>query len=206
MYKSNSSGSDRINKFGGSRGSSGRSFSGRGFSRGGRSGGFNSRSRSGGGFRGGFRGGSERKLDYSMYINHNVVEVQEVAYVPEHKFEDFKFSQKLKTAIAAKGYVDPTPIQDKSIADILEGKDLIGIANTGTGKTAAFLLPLIQKVLEKPQSKILIVVPTRELAQQIEEEFKVAESGLMSPPTSSYLYRMRHRVKKPENQPNEQLD
>jgi superfamily II DNA/RNA helicase len=63
------------------------------------------------------------------------------------------------------------PIQDATIPVILEGHDVIGLANTGTGKTAAFLIPIINKILLNPQEKALIVVPTRELAIQIQEEF-----------------------------------
>ena len=72
----------------------------------------------------------------------------------------------------SKGYTIPTPIQDQTIMPILEGKDVIGIANTGTGKTAAFLIPLLDKILKNPQEKVLIVTPTRELAMQINSETK----------------------------------
>jgi len=107
----------------------------------------------------------------SRFINKAVVtEIQEI-FVPEHRFADFNISDSLKTNIAAKGYIDPTPIQDRAIPHVLKGHDVVGIANTGTGKTAAFLIPLINKVLEDRTKRILIMVPTRELAQQIEEEF-----------------------------------
>jgi len=86
-------------------------------------------------------------------------------------FDDFEISAKLKQNVFKKGYKIPTPIQDKSIPSIIEGRDLIGIANTGTGKTAAFLIPLIEKVDHERNHKILIVTPTRELAIQIEQEF-----------------------------------
>lgn len=71
-----------------------------------------------------------------------------------------------------KGYNAPTPIQDKVIPHILANQDVVGIANTGTGKTAAFLIPLIDKVMKNRGEKILIMVPTRELATQIDDEFK----------------------------------
>jgi superfamily II DNA/RNA helicase len=103
--------------------------------------------------------------------SHNVVEaVQE--YVCKHKFDDFKLSPKIKLNIAIKGYKNPTPIQDQTIPFALEGKDVVGIANTGTGKTAAFLLPLLNQVLGDRNQKVLILAPTRELAFQIEDEFK----------------------------------
>jgi superfamily II DNA/RNA helicase len=72
----------------------------------------------------------------------------------------------------AKGYALPTPIQDKIIPSVLNGSDVVGIANTGTGKTAAFLIPMINKMILLPKDKFLIVTPTRELALQIQEEFK----------------------------------
>jgi ATP-dependent RNA helicase RhlE len=87
------------------------------------------------------------------------------------KFEDLKIIEPLLKAIAIKGYTVPTPIQEKSIPGILLGKDLIGIAQTGTGKTAAFILPILQRMNEKCPKEIstLILVPTRELAAQIGE-------------------------------------
>ena len=91
-------------------------------------------------------------------------------YSPRHKFEDFSISTKLVKNIAYKKYSIPTPIQDAAIPPILEGRDLIGIANTGTGKTAAFLIPLIEKLLTKPTQRVLIITPTRELAMQISDE------------------------------------
>ena len=93
-------------------------------------------------------------------------------FKPEHSFGDFLIDQRLKNAIVKKGYSSPTPIQDRAIPHILKGSDLVGIANTGTGKTAAFLLPLINKVLTNSNEKVLIIVPTRELALQIEQELK----------------------------------
>lgn len=92
-------------------------------------------------------------------------------YIPVNKFADFKINSAIKENIAVKGYVNPTPIQDEAIPYVLEGRDVVGIANTGTGKTAAFLIPLLNKVLDNPKEKILIMVPTRELALQINQEF-----------------------------------
>jgi superfamily II DNA/RNA helicase len=87
-----------------------------------------------------------------------------------HTFADFKVVPGLKKNIFDKGYEFPTPIQDQSIPVILDGKDIVGIANTGTGKTAAFLIPLINKVLLGKREQVLIVAPTRELALQINDE------------------------------------
>jgi superfamily II DNA/RNA helicase len=102
----------------------------------------------------------------------------EQAFVPVHTFSDFAISPELKQAIKARGYDTPTPIQDGAISHILEGKDLIGIANTGTGKTGAFLVPLIDKVRKGKREQVLIIVPTRELAIQIEDELRLLTKGL----------------------------
>ncbi|MDQ5847298.1 MAG: DEAD/DEAH box helicase, partial [Acidobacteriota bacterium] len=71
------------------------------------------------------------------------------------------------------GYTEPTPIQLQAIPVVLSGKDLIGCAETGTGKTAAFLLPIIQKISEKPRRgvRVLVLAPTRELAMQIHKNY-----------------------------------
>ncbi len=99
-------------------------------------------------------------------------------YVSIHKFSDFAICDILKRNILEKNYPSPTPIQDQAIPALLEGKDVIGIANTGTGKTAAFLIPLIEKIYQNRTERVLIVTPTRELALQIYEEFKSFAKGL----------------------------
>ncbi len=116
-------------------------------------------------------GGFSRHIDVSKFINKAVITEKTEHFVPDHSFTDFQIDNRLKTNVATKGYFVPTPIQDKTIPHIIRGADLVGIANTGTGKTAAFLIPLINKILISPREKILIIVPTRELAQQIEQEF-----------------------------------
>lgn len=118
------------------------------------------------------------KIDFRRFINRAAPEQRTEAYVPENKFADFAISDTLKRAIAARGFADPTPIQDKSIPHILKGKDVIGLANTGTGKTGAFLIPLIDKMLADPAQKLLVVVPTRELAIQIQDEFVAFTRGM----------------------------
>lgn len=111
-------------------------------------------------------------LDISAFINKAViVEETEQHFLPEHSFASFPIDERLKKNIIGKGYTAPTPIQDRAIPHILQGKDVVGIANTGTGKTAAFLIPIINKVLKNPRGPVLIVVPTRELAIQINQEF-----------------------------------
>jgi len=89
-----------------------------------------------------------------------------------HSFADFKMDSRLKVNIINKGYTKPTPIQDRAIPVGLEGFDVIGVANTGTGKTAAFLLPLLNKMLADRRQRALILAPTRELALQIQEELR----------------------------------
>ncbi|MDR3630286.1 MAG: DEAD/DEAH box helicase [Desulfocapsaceae bacterium] len=84
-------------------------------------------------------------------------------------FSNFNFHQKIQSAIQQSGYTVPTPIQQQAIGPILDKRDLLGLAQTGTGKTAAFVLPLIQRLLDRPAGKVrgLIIAPTRELAEQI---------------------------------------
>lgn len=109
-------------------------------------------------------------IDPSRFINKAVITEETEHFVPDHSFSDFHIDASLKRAITDKGYTTPTPIQDRSIPHILRGADVVGIANTGTGKTGAFLIPLIDKVLRNRTESILIIVPTRELALQINEE------------------------------------
>ena len=93
-------------------------------------------------------------------------------------FTDLQLSEPLLRALAAEGYESPTPIQARSIPSLLEGKDLLGIAQTGTGKTAAFALPILQRLSQSPERaakgtcRALILSPTRELAAQIAESFR----------------------------------
>ncbi len=98
-------------------------------------------------------------------------------YVPTHTFADFALNPLLQANLAAKGYVMPSPIQDQAIPVGLKGQDIIGIANTGTGKTAAFALPVLALLMADRQSAALIIAPTRELAQQIEDELRALAKG-----------------------------
>jgi ATP-dependent RNA helicase RhlE len=144
----------------------------------------------GGGYPGGNRrssGGSKRGPRTKQYINplKFVKPAKPVApaeeYVPTHMFADFAVHELLKANIEVKGFIAPSPIQDQAIPHALEGRDVIGVANTGTGKTAAFGIPLLNKLISDPNSKALIIAPTRELALQIEDECKsfAKGSGLM---------------------------
>jgi len=119
--------------------------------------------------RGGRKAG--QYIDPSRFVRTAVAAEQE-AYVPTHKFSDFDVAPLLHENLAAKKYVTPTPIQDQTIQPGLEGRDIIGLANTGTGKTLAFALPILQHIMTEAHSAALVIAPTRELAQQIDEEFR----------------------------------
>ncbi|MCX6705294.1 MAG: DEAD/DEAH box helicase [Candidatus Woesebacteria bacterium] len=127
----------------------------------------------------GFSGGRRIKsFDPSQIVNLPPLVSDTGEYAVTHQFSDFNISDIVKRNIKVKGYKIPTPIQDQAIGPILEGHDLIGMANTGTGKTAAFLIPLIEKVLKDRNQKVLIITPTRELAAQIRDEFYSFSNGL----------------------------
>jgi superfamily II DNA/RNA helicase len=119
-------------------------------------------------------------IDPKLFINKAVpapIEEKKV-HVAKTLFADLAIHDQLKRAIIQRGYEHPTDIQAKTIPHTLEGKDIIGLANTGTGKTGAFLIPMIHKILADPKQKLLVLVPTRELAIQIQEEFMAITQGL----------------------------
>ncbi|OGC91707.1 hypothetical protein A2876_04445 [Candidatus Amesbacteria bacterium RIFCSPHIGHO2_01_FULL_48_32b] len=125
-----------------------------------------------------------KSFDPSVLVKNlpqNAQPVQE-AFVPNHSFIDFGFHNVLHANIETRKYTILTPIQDQVIPLLLAGRDVVGIANTGTGKTAAFLTPFIQKVVNDRSQRLLILAPTRELAVQIEQEFRSFSSrmGLFS--------------------------
>jgi ATP-dependent RNA helicase RhlE len=103
--------------------------------------------------------------------------VAETPYEAQHQFPDFGMQPVLLANLARKGFVQPSPIQDQAIPLGMAGRDVIGLANTGTGKTVAFAVPVLHRLMENPNSKALVIAPTRELAQQIEEEFKAVAKG-----------------------------
>lgn len=86
-------------------------------------------------------------------------------------FKDFNFKSRLAYAISRAGFEEPSPIQVQSIPLILEGRDMVGQAHTGTGKTAAFALPILQKITQSDGVGVVVIVPTRELATQVADEF-----------------------------------
>src|SRR5512143_1901067 len=85
------------------------------------------------------------------------------------EFNRFDFHPRVNTGIKTAGYSTPTPIQVQAIPPVLEGRDVMGLAQTGTGKTAAFVLPILERLLKGPRGRVrsLIIAPTRELAEQI---------------------------------------
>jgi ATP-dependent RNA helicase RhlE len=124
--------------------------------------------------------GAGAPIDINAFIAKNDA-IAKTA-VPEvqikHKFVDFGFVKPLTDNLITKGYTIPTSIQDQAIAPIMAGRDMIGLANTGTGKTAAFLLPMINKLYLDRTQKVLIITPTRELAMQIEAELRDFSWGM----------------------------
>lgn len=115
--------------------------------------------------------------DPALFIKKATLE-QAVDYQAKNKFSDFNLDSRLLANILARGYTAPTPIQDQAIPALLLGRDVVGCANTGTGKTAAFLVPLINKILLNRQEKVLVIIPTRELAMQIRAELEEFGRGL----------------------------
>ncbi|OGG85843.1 hypothetical protein A2392_00270 [Candidatus Kaiserbacteria bacterium RIFOXYB1_FULL_46_14] len=158
--------------------------SGGGFSRSPRSGNTSGSHRTGGHTSGGQshgrrpaggRGGGGRKLptfDPSRFINTNPRTAEKTVYEAKHRFTTFGLNDRFAREIVATGLEVPSPIQDQVIPLILEGRDVVGLAETGTGKTAAFLIPLIDKTLREYDRQTLILAPTRELAAQIEAELR----------------------------------
>ena len=121
--------------------------------------------------------GRGQYIDPAKFVRPAKERVEAEQYIPKHAFADFDVHQLIKDNLEAKGYVAPSPIQDQTIPLGLEGKDVIGLANTGTGKTAAFALPVLHSLMDNPHAKALIIAPTRELAQQIEDEFRSIAKG-----------------------------
>ncbi len=131
---------------------------------------FGGRPRYGGG--GGRRYGKKsgpKQLDHSLFVK--VAEpLPEAETKITHTFKDFGFASWIDAALTEKGMINPTPIQDQAIKPVMEGNDVIGLAGTGTGKTLAFLLPLLHNMTLDPKKSAVILAPTRELALQIEQE------------------------------------
>jgi len=126
------------------------------------------------------RGGGFKKstLDPNLLVRKATEEVI-VEYESKRTIKDLPIDINLIECLVAKGFSKPTQIQDQTLEYLLDGHDVLGIAQTGSGKTAAFLVPIIQELLQNPQkSYALVVVPTRELASQIQDEFISMSKGL----------------------------
>jgi ATP-dependent RNA helicase RhlE len=126
--------------------------------------------------RSGARGPKKDYINPSRFVQ-SAKPADEAEYVPMHKFADFEIEPVLKQNITAMGFVTPSAIQDQTIPAGLEGKDIVGIANTGTGKTAAFAIPILNRLMNDRTARVLILAPTRELAQQIEEQCRKIAKG-----------------------------
>lgn len=118
------------------------------------------------------------RINPARYINQAIEPTHREEATITHQFADFGLHPQVMKNVIDHQYLEPTVIQDQAIPAIMSGQDVVGIANTGTGKTAAFLLPLIHKVALHSDEGVLIVVPTRELAVQIADEFRKFVLGL----------------------------
>lgn len=119
-----------------------------------------------------------KKLDASLFVRTAVQTTTTIEDTTATKFTDFALAEKLQRNIAENGYTAPTPIQERAIPVALTGRDVIGIANTGTGKTAAFLIPLVNKAYLDRNERTIIMTPTRELAKQIADELQKLTRGM----------------------------
>jgi ATP-dependent RNA helicase RhlE len=122
------------------------------------------------------RGGGEY-INPEKFIQAAKPVVEEEIFVPKNQFADFDVADIIKSNLAKAGFVTPSPIQDQAIPFGIDGHDIVGIANTGTGKTAAFAVPVLHNLMRFSDAFAIIVAPTRELAQQIEEQCKMIGKG-----------------------------
>jgi len=123
------------------------------------------------------RGGRVKQyIDPARFVSE-AQKIEQEIYIPQNQFQDFKVQKRIIDNLLEKGYETPTPIQDQTIKLVLDGKDVVGIANTGTGKTAAFAVPLIHDLITHMDNRLIVMAPTRELAQQIVEEMLSFSKG-----------------------------
>jgi len=121
---------------------------------------------------------AESTLDPSLFIK-KAAPIAETKYVSTRTINDLPIDNRIKSNLIAKGYARPTEIQDRTLEAILAKNDLLGIAQTGTGKTGAFLIPMVNNLLAaKAANQVLVVVPTRELAVQVEQEYNTIVKGM----------------------------
>ncbi len=123
---------------------------------------------------------SKQVIHESRFVNRETAAVDQPELVlSTAQFSDFALDPAIQQRLIAAGYLRPTAIQERTIPVALTGRDVIGLANTGTGKTAAFLLPILDRLVDTHRfESVLIMAPTRELAQQIDEEFKKFSAGM----------------------------
>lgn len=120
----------------------------------------------------------ESTLDNKVFVK-KAMAVEQTKYETNLLVKDLPVNLKVKENLLAKGYEKPTEIQEKTLKALLEGRNVMGLAQTGTGKTAAFLVPIVHQLINtKAAHQVLIIVPTRELACQIEDELKSISKGL----------------------------
>jgi ATP-dependent RNA helicase RhlE len=131
-----------------------------------------------------YRSASNRKRTSGTRIHPDLfvkkaINPENNTYAADRTIRQMPVHERLKAILHQKGYVYPTEIQDKTLEKLIEGNDLLGIAQTGTGKTGAYLIPLIHQMISNRNAmKVLVVVPTRELAVQVEHEFITMTRGL----------------------------
>ena len=114
---------------------------------------------------------SSKRIDVNQFVKKATISTKEV-YQNVNSFMDFSLDPKLTQNINQLGLINPTPIQDQTIPAGLKKQDVIGIANTGTGKTAAFLIPVINRLINEKDAYAIIMAPTRELAEQIQQQYR----------------------------------
>lgn len=123
------------------------------------------------------RKNQESTIDPRLFVK-KAMPLEEANYQSARSIQDLPVEARIIKNLLAKGYTSPTEIQDGAIEPILKGRNLMGIAQTGTGKTGAFLIPIIHNLLDtRPGFQALVIVPTRELAVQVEQEFKSITKG-----------------------------
>lgn len=115
-------------------------------------------------------------IDPIKFIQQAAPKSEEI-YSPQYSFNDFMVSDLILNNLQNMGFQQPSPIQDQTIPKAILGQSILGIADTGTGKTAAFAIPLLNRLINEPESKAVILAPTRELAEQIEQQCRLIAKG-----------------------------
>ena len=118
-----------------------------------------------------------KKIDPRLFVCPAVDTKEDIVSI-EHQFSDFELQPVLLQKLTTLGFIEPTPIQDKTLEKTLTNVDIIGLADTGTGKTLAFALPILNRLLKNQDQNALIIAPTRELAIQIRDVFRSLSENL----------------------------